>query len=105
MDFATVNSRTSPGRELSPDPQLPHYGPRFAPAGRLDITEITICEMSRKHFQSSHVLMRIVDRVIRCIEKKTKFVKIVNKNISGVALVLFYAQFCLKLIKIPTVQI
>ncbi|KAJ8936625.1 hypothetical protein NQ314_012241 [Rhamnusium bicolor] len=28
-------SRVSPGRELSPDPQLPHIGPRFPTAGRL----------------------------------------------------------------------
>jgi dystonin len=26
-----VDSRSSPGRELSPDPQLPHIGPRFPP--------------------------------------------------------------------------
>ena len=26
-----VDSRSSPGRELSPDPNLPHIGPRFPP--------------------------------------------------------------------------
>nr|XP_022907001.1 microtubule-actin cross-linking factor 1 isoform X2 [Onthophagus taurus] len=26
-------SRTSPGREISPDPQVPHIGPRFPPTG------------------------------------------------------------------------
>lgn len=36
------DSRASPGRELSPDPNLPHIGPRFPPAGRY-YTITSIC--------------------------------------------------------------
>lgn len=48
MVFAIVNSRTSPGRELSPDPQLPHYGPRFPAPGRLDSNHLCIVFQKKK---------------------------------------------------------
>lgn len=50
--IAIVNSRTSPGRELSPDPQVPHIGPRFPPPGRLDYLDLENRNTYKTNFKS-----------------------------------------------------